>query len=48
MFIGTGEMIPQTPVFNVDSEKVDNEIIANRFKVPEEFVNSMIEISSIT
>ena len=36
MFIGTGEMILLTPVFNVDSEKIDNGIIANRLKVLEE------------
>ena len=38
MFIGTGEMILQTPVFNVDSG-----IIANRIKVLEESVSSMVE-----
>ena len=43
MFIGTGEMILLTPVFNVDSEKIDNGIIANRLKVLEESVSSMIE-----
>ena len=39
----TGEIILQTPVFNVDSEKVVNGIIANRLEVLEESVSSMIE-----
>ena len=43
VFIGTGEMILQTPVFDVDSEKVDNGIITNNMRVLEESVSSLIE-----
>ena len=45
MFIGTSEMIIQTPIYNIDSEKSDNRIIANRLKVIQETVSSLVEIT---
>ena len=43
MFIGTSDMIIKTPVYNVESDKDDNSIIATRLKVLEESVCSLIK-----
>ena len=43
MFIGTSNMIIKTPVYNIESDKCDNNIIATRLKVLEKSVSSLIK-----
>ena len=48
MFLGTSKMIMKTPVYNTDPNNCDNGILANRLKVLEEAVNSLIKVSKKT
>ena len=43
MFIGTSNMIIKTPVYNIESDQCDNNIIATRLKILEESASSLIK-----